>query len=523
MDKNNYKILLIRPYFEMQRNELGFLPFEPLGLQYLQAVLFAAGYQAEIYDCLIAKPYRVEFLKSKNLYHCGASITDVLKRIKKFQPDIVGLSGMFYSQKNSFYDLADAIKKHYPQIFILGGGAFPSSYQEEIFNENKSFDAIAVGEGEQTIVELLENFSQPESVKGLWLKNKSDNSVFFTGVRPPLFQLDQLPLPARRYDRIYDYSKNVGFYYSDKFNFINLAKQVIFYGGLSLPLIRGLLAKVMNYRNDSKPKATLLPLGFIVTSRGCPQRCTFCAIHKVWGQNYRIRPAASVLSEINQLASHGAKEIVIVDDNFTVSKKRTIEICQGIIAKNHNLRLMTPSGVYLTSLDEETLDYLYRAGLRELIFGIENGDQKFLNTVIKKNLDLEQAKSLIALAKKIGLKTKCFLIFGYPGETKDTMIKTLRFGFESGVDSARFYIFQPFPNTEAYQMAKGMGALNPGFDLSHLKVRTDVPQINTPEFNSQEVKRIFDLANSLKSGQEYNKIKDDLWGALGWTKPLESK
>ena len=176
---------------------------------------------------------------------------------------------------------------------------------------------------------------------------------------------------------------------------------------------------------------------------------------------------------------------------------------------------MAPA-VSVTALDREVLWYLYRAGFRELQFAIENGDQEFLNTVIRKNLNLEEAKKIIKDAKEIGFFTKVLLIFGYPKETKETMLKTLSFAFEPGVDSARFYIFQPFPGTEAFEMAKEIGAIKDDLDFSRLKVLTDTPQVETKDFTREDVKKIYDLAYDLLYKGNYEEIKDKIPEILGW-------
>ena len=216
------------------------------------------------------------------------------------------------------------------------------------------------------------------------------------------------------------------------------------------------------------------------------------------------------------LVKHGAKEIVILDDNFTVSKKRTIEICDTMVKRKYNVRLVTPSGVFIPALDKEVLEHLYAAGLRELQFGVENGDQDFLNKVIRKNLSLEKVKEIVAIGKAIGFRMRAFYIFGYPGETREIMLKTFKFAFESGMDSARFYVFQPLPGTEAYYMAQKMGALDKNLDFSKLKMRPNGPVVETKDFTKEDVMKIFDLAYDTLKKRNYEEIKDRLPDILGW-------
>ena len=514
---NNKKsrILLIRPYFKILEHELVFLPFEPLGLQYIQSYLADQGYQTKLYDCLVERPRKIKYLKDRDIFRCGSSDEDVLRIINKFKPDIVCISGMFYSQSSTFYALAKIVKSVSSEIVVIGGGAFPSSYRANTLRDCPEVDLLVVGEGEKVILDLIENLEYPERVKGVCFRDKKTKEIFCNEPPPVNMDLDSIHFPYRDFSKIYNYCKSVGYNFSPDFNLKKIIKSSLFYFCLSVPLLRMFFAKFFNFRHRKNPNALFMPYGFIVTSRGCPNCCTFCAIHKVWGSVYRMRSAENVLAEIDLLVRHGVKEIIIVDDNFTVSKKRTIEICDGIVKKGYKIRLLTPSGVFISSLDKEVLEHLYAAGLRELQFGVENGDQEFLDNVIRKNLKLEQVKKIVVCANEIGFRTRGFFIFGYPGETRQTMLKTFRFAFESGMHSARFYVFQPLPGTEAYHMAQEMGALDKNLDFSKLKMRPDSPVVETKDFSKNDVMKIFDLAYETLEKRNYEEIKDRLPDILG--------
>jgi len=436
--------------------------------------------------------------------------------INNFNPDIIGISGMFFAQSGPFNRIAILAKKNIPDVVVIGGGAYPSSYQKQTLIDNESIDAIVIGEGELTMAKLIDNINDMKSVQGIWYRDKESHEVLFTGMQAPIDNLNNIPYPHRDLNNIYNYSKPVGYNYSERFELKRFIKSSIMYGSLSMPIVRNIFAKLFNFRHRNKKKALFMPYGFIVTSRSCPNRCTFCAIHKVWGTFYRMRSAQNILDEIDLLVKAGVKEIVIVDDNFTVSKSRTIKICKEVISRGYKIRFLTPSGVFLPSLDREVLEYMYKAGFRELNFGIENGNQQFLRKNIKKEIDLNQAKSVIAIAKEIGFVTGAFFIFGYPGETKQTMIDTLRFAFESKLHSARFYIYQPFPSTEAFQLAVDMNAIDKDFDLSKLKVMTDKVQIETKDFSKEDVRSIYNLAYDILNKKNYPEVKNNLAQLLSW-------
>ncbi|MDP2709110.1 MAG: radical SAM protein [bacterium] len=512
--KDGLRVMLIRPYFEMLKHELGFLPFEPLGLQYIQASLNNGGFITKLYDCLAEHAEKTFKVSGKNIFHCGSDERDIIKEVKKWRPDIVMISGMFFAQSDSFLKTASLVKRVSPKIIVIGGGNFASLYYKKILTESLDFDFIIIGDGEETANELLNNLNNFTKIPNVAYRDNQGKIA----VIPPAnlkINIDDSLLPYRDFSKMYNYAKHVGYNYDELFYFKKFFKRLAVYKGLSFPGLRKLFAAIFNYKHRHGLKALFIPHACISTSRGCPNRCTFCAIHKFHRGLYRMRSTQSVLAEIDLLVSRGARSIIIVDDNFTVSKKRTIEICQGIIKRGYKIRLATPSGLYIPSLDRETLECLFQAGLKDIPFAIENGDQEFLDKSIRKNLKLEQAKEIVKLAREIGFHTSGFFIFGYPGETKKTMLKTLRFAFESDFHHPRFFILQPFPGTEIFETAKRMGALK-YFNYSRLKVITDEPQIETAEFSRQDVKKIFNLAYDILKKGNYNEVKNNLEKILGW-------
>ncbi len=515
--KNKYKVLLIRPYFELLKNELGngFLPYEPLGLHCIWGALLAKGHEVEFYDCLAEHPTSIRYIKEKNIFHCGGEDKDILKRIRKFKPDIVGISGIFYSQAPSFFRVAELVKEVSPKILVVGGGVFVSLYKEKTLLENKNIDIVVVGEGEETIVDLLDNLDNPSRVKGICFRDK-EGGIVCTQSRELKMNLDELPQPHRDFSKIFNYARHVGYLYSEKFGFKKFLKRFIYYRICFLPVIRNFVAWFFNYTHRDKHKAVLMPHACISTSRGCPNHCSFCSVHKFWRGLYRMRSFESVMDEIDTLVKHGVKEIALVDENFTISRERTIKICQEIVKRGYKIRLSSNSGFYVMSLDKEVLENMYRAGLRSIIFAVENGDQKFLNNVIKKQFDLERTKEVIKCANEIGLFTRGYFIFGHPGETKEIMLRTLRYAFESGIYLTHFNILQPYPGTEVYQDAMDAGIIDKNLDISKLKSCTDTPQVETKDFTREDVKKIHTLACDISKKRNYQEIKDKIPKILGW-------
>lgn len=513
--EKKYKVLLIRPYFEMIKTELGFLPYEPLGLHYIWSMLLARGHQVDLYDCLAEHSAKTRYIKERDIYRCGGEDKDILERIRKFQPDIVCISGTFFSQASPFFRIAELAKQVSPKIFVIGGGIFPSLYYENTLLESKNLDVIVIGEGEETIAELLDNLDDLSKVKGICYRNK-EGKIVSTQARDLKMNLDELPLPHRDFSKIFNYAIHVGYKWSDSFNLKKSLKRFVYYRICFLPVVRNFVAKVFNYLHRKKIGAILMPHAFISSSRGCPNHCSFCSVHKFWKGIYRMRSVENVMSEIDLLVQNGIKEIGIVDENFTVSRERTIKICQAIIDRGYHIRLSSHSGFYLPSMDKEVLEYLYRAGLRILPLAIENADQEFLNKVIKKRVNLEQAKEIVRQANEIGFHTAGYFIFGHPGETKEMMLKTFKYAFESGFREPRFTMLQPFPGTEVYQQAVDDGIIDKNLNIAKLKFSTDTPQIGTKDFTREDVKKIFDLAYKTYRKGNYEEIKDKIREILNW-------
>lgn len=513
--EKKYRILLIRPYFEMIRTELGFLPYEPLGLHYIWAALLPGGHRIDLYDCLAEHSEKTRYIKERDVYRCGGEDADIRKRIMKFQPDIVCVSGTFFAQAQPFFRIADLAKQVSPKILVVGGGIFPSLYLEKALLENKNLDVIVIGEGERTIVDLINNLDDLSRVRGICFRG-ADGKIINTGERELKMNLDELPLPHRDFSKLFNYAIHVGYIWSDSFDLKKSLKRFIYYRICFLPIVRNLVAKIFNYLHRRKYKAILMPHAFISTSRGCPNRCSFCSVHKFWKGLYRMRSVESVMNEIDLLVRHGVKDIGIVDENFTASRERTIKICQAIIDRGYNIRLTSHSGFYLPSLNREVLEYLYKAGLKIIPFAIENGDQEFLDKVIKKRLNLDHAKEIVRQANEVGLHTAGYFIFGHPGETKEIMLKTFKYAFESGFAEPRFSMLQPFPGTEVYQDAVKAGIINEDLNISRLKFSTDTPQIGTKEFTKEDVKKIFDLAYRTARKGNYAEIKDKVREVLNW-------
>ena len=262
-----------------------------------------------------------------------------------------------------------------------------------------------------------------------------------------------------------------------------------------LPLPARHLLRMDRYIRTFSPHSGIRrqPFTSMITSRGCPARCSFCVIRYLWGEKARFRSAGNVLSEIEYLINtYGIKEIHFEDDNLTADKERVKAIFNGIIEKGWDLTLNSPSGLSIFSLDEELLSLMKRAGYYSISIAIESGDRDVLK-LMRKPVNLEKVRKIIKIARKVDLKIKGFFILGYPGETKEQMQRTMDFAKNAGLDWAIFFVATPIPGSELDRFCRERGYLVDE-NLDYVKLFY-VSNIRTPEFEPAYVEKLREQAN----------------------------
>jgi len=298
------------------------------------------------------------------------------------------------------------VKKHLPNLVIIVGGPQPTAIREKTLSECQEIDYVVLGEGEITIVDLLdalENNKDPHFVEGILYKQ--EDKYIFTEDRKFVHDLDSLSIPAWHFLDFQKYSMSV----AGKFK-------------------RG---------ND----------GYIITSRGCPYTCIFCD-KSVFKHRYRSRSAENIIEEIEMLVKkYGVKNIMFFDDLFTLDKQRVKKICDLI--KTKKLDFAWTCQARLDSVDEDLLKNMASAGCMQIGYGVETGSER-LQKFIRKNIDFNYAKKIIKLTKNLGIETKGFFMLGFPTETKEEMNTTIDLAIELDLDIAVFSLVTPYPGTDLY-------------------------------------------------------------------------
>lgn len=340
-----------------QRWEGGSMP--PLGILYLAAVLEQAGHDVQVVPADIL---------------C-LSWTDIADTIRSFGPRLVGITTTTENRFDSFR-LCRLAKEVDPTIATVMGGPHISMAKADTMEHLSAVDFLVIGEGEETLVELvttLENKADPSRVKGLYYR--SGGQVVFSGTRPFRRDLDGLPMPARHLVDI------------DKYNFRVQGRD-------------GRWRKAQN----------------MMTSRGCPFDCYFCATPVNWGRAMRGLSPEKVIAEVEYLVKHYQAEYIwFYDDTFNYNVKRLEAIMDLILERDLNIRFACEFRI--DHISRPLLAKMRRAGLETGFFGIEAGNSRVRREVVHKQFDLDKAFQFVAWAKELDFTANAFFIFSHDTET----------------------------------------------------------------------------------------------------------
>lgn len=327
--------------------------------------------------------------------------------IKKSDAEFIGVTAATNTIEEAY-----KIAKYAKEInaIVIVGGPHTSILPRKTLEECEYIDIAVKGEGEYTMLDIVKK--KPLSkIEGITYRK---DKIHTNPDRPLLDDLDSIPFPARDL----------------------------------LPLDKYWSPGVRRY-----------PFATLVTSRGCPYKCSFCVNYTVSGRKFRYRSHENILKEIDELVNkYKVKEINILDDNFTVLPGRVEKICDELIKRKYDLIWKTGNGVRADRVTEPLIKKMKEAGCYLLAFGIESGDENILK-IVNKGETLEDIRNAVNWAKKHKILTEGFFIIGNEGENEETMNKTIRFAKKLDLNIAQFQVFIPLPGSSYYEKIKKDGEI----------------------------------------------------------------
>ena len=419
------------PHFENAHHE--YMPF-PFFLGYAAAVLEQHDHEVLLVDSIAEK------LTDEEYY----------ERLASFRPQLV-----LHEVSTSSIQTDERHWKHVretlgPDLKIALVGIHRLMQDPSWLVEHPEVDYVFVGEYEYTLRDMVDRLDSQQPLEGIdGLIHRMDGVPTWTGVRPLIKNIDELPWPARHFLPMYDYRDEPG----------------------SIP----------------RPSVQLW------ASRGCPYRCSFCAWPQIMygGFKYRTRNVVDVIDETEWLVREwGFKSVYYDDDTFNIGKKRMLSFCREF--KNRQINVPWAIMARIDGMDEEVLEAMAGSGLHALKYGVESADQGIVDTCGKR-LDVSKVRSVVNMTHELGIKTHLTFMFGLPGETRDSAQRTIDLAMELMPESLQFTLATPFPGSKLYDQLVADGKIRTTDFSQYDGFHTAV--VSTDELSSNDLEEILCEAN----------------------------
>src|SRR5262244_294706 len=448
------KVLLIQPpvqdFYDTD------VRLQPIGLCYLKAAVkkhlsdvdvIIKDYHGDCGRRTVAAPKELRYLTDyysvadkspfstfHQYYHFGKPFDEIESEIAEIRPDVVGISSLFTPYYREVLEVAACGKKRL-NIPVIVGGSHASAIPESLLSST-NIDYVIRGEGEKGLVEFLRYLRGQKRIEDVPnLIYKRDNEIVLNQPGDN-YPIDELPFP--------------------------------------------------DLSDLSPPSYTLAgkPMTFMITSRSCPHRCSFCSVHTTFGHYYRRRSLENVLAEIELRYQQGFRVIDFEDDNLTYYKSTFKELCRRLVARfpRGEMELVAMNGISYLSLDEELLELMFRAGFSHLNLALVSSDKTVRETT-KRPHTLESYLKVVDKAHQLGFKVVSYQILGLPNESLDSMIQTLAF-------NARLPVLlgaSPFYRTPSSPIAGGLDLT----ERDYVRARLTALAIETDQFRREDIYTLF--------------------------------
>ena len=407
-------------------------PAAPVGAaMHMPFALLGLGYIAAVLE---KNNYKVDVIDCQVQ---KISPEDFRSEISKRQPDIVGVTSSTLTYQSGL-KLVKIAKEVYPNCITIAGGSHVTFWDDKALEECPELDIVVRREGENTMLELAQRIEAKKSYDDvLGTTCRKDGKIVRNPDRPYIEDLDSLPFPARH------------------------------------------LWPMEKFRE-------LEDVLYLTTSRGCVYWCEFCTTVRMHGRKYRMRSTKNVVDELEFLnKTYGVSKFTFCDDAFTVDQPRTEELCRTIL--DRGLKIQWNCGTRVDMITKELLAKMKEAGCITVWFGVESGTQQVLDAM-KKGISPELTIKVLGWVRELGMKPVPNVILGFPGETKKSAWKTIKFVEKIAPDDVGFYnVATPFPGTPMYDMVKEKGWLRvTDFDLYD----TTHPVFETPWLSMKDLGKL---------------------------------
>lgn len=466
------KVLLAVPPRDPRKN---YNCMPPLGLGYLAAALRKDRHEVGLIDAPREELNNARFVE----------------KLRQFGPDVLGLS-VFSQDVPDVHRLVTAVRKELQGLWIVVGGAHPSGVVSDVFSHLGDIDFAFRGEAEigfPALLKRLANSGASDSfadICGLIYRDgesiRANDPTFYPN-------LDELAFPA------WDLMDPRGY---------------------------PVAPQGMVFRQR--------PIAPIVTTRGCPFPCTFCAGFTISGRKIRSRSLDNVFDELHLLHDqYGVREVTILDDNFTFKRDWAEGFCRRLMSEIPDLTWCCPNGIRLDTLDENLVKLMKKSGCYYLSVGIETGSPRIMK-LMKKKIKLDVVEEKVGMASRAGLDVNGFFILGFPGEKKEDMEMTIELALRLPLKRAMFFNFLPLPGTEAlkYIRREGRGNEISGwenfFQTDIAYTPAGITKDDLKGFQKKAVRKFYlrpqtawNLLREIKSPSQFSFLWRRLKALLGWT------
>lgn len=384
--------------------------------------------------------YLAEFLTSRGI-ECDVVDLNIerfgklKKKVEALRPQLIGFSLVTLGYR-SHYELIGRLKRLAPEAATVAGGPHVAVFRETVLRECPELDFAVLREGEYTLLELCEGKEFAE-IPGLFFRQADE--VKLAGNRELIADLDSLPWPRYRQFELGRY----------------------------------------------------IPERTIYSTRGCPQRCIFCA-NPILQPIFRARSAENVVDEMEYWYAQGVRQFNFDDDNFNLVRQRVFDICAEIRRRNlRGLTLRCSNGIRADRVDRRMLEEMKEVGFRYLAFGVDGGNNRVLE-IVRKGETIETIEAAIACAIELGYEVKCLFVVGTPGETRRDVEDKVRLVRRYPVHDVHFYNIIPYPGTELYRWIeeRGLFLIPPERYLNEVTSFKNIPVFETPELGGRERQRL---------------------------------